>query len=142
MKLTAVIVFALLAMFSCKDPYGACEKASADVASGITGGFNTVNQLQQSAQVSPQEAANIYNYLKFANDANGAFSVCAQQAHTAGSKAGAYTACSTTLTAALNTPSELALLHVSNPNSQQAVEAIVNTANTGISGLVTALGGK
>jgi ABC-type oligopeptide transport system substrate-binding subunit len=140
--LAFALVVSLLALAGCKDPYGACEKASANVAQSLTGGFNTVNQLQQTGTISVQEAANVFNYLKFANDANAAFSTCAQQAHNAGGKAGAYTACATTFTAALNTPAELALIHVSNANSQQTVQTIVTAVSTGVTALVTALGGQ
>lgn len=138
LTLLAIVPF----VSGCKDPYGACVKADADIAQAISSGFVTVSQLQQSGLISPQEALNVANYLEFANQADAAFGTCAQTAHTAGSRAGAFTACATTFNTALNNPTQLALLHVSNPKASQNVTTIVNGITTGVSAVITALGGS
>lgn len=132
----------LVFIMGCSDPYGACEKAAADIGTSIGGGMKTVDQLRVTGVINVQEETNVLGVLKFLNDANGAFGTCAQQAHTAGSKAGAYTACATTFQSALNNPSELALIKVGNTQAQQEIQTIVTGVNTGIVAVMTALGGK
>lgn len=130
-----------LVLLGCKDPYGACEKAALDIGSSIGGGITTVNDLRISGVITSQEEINIIGYLKFANDANGAFALCAKQAHVAGGVKGSFTACAQTFQAALSNPTELALIHVTNAQAQQQVQTIVNAVTTGITGVMTALGG-
>jgi hypothetical protein len=131
----------MLSFIGCKDPYGAAAKADADIAQAISSGFVTVTQLRQQNLLSPQEALNVANYLEFANLGDEAFGTCIAAAHTAGSKAGTYTACATAFSAKLASPSELALIKVSNPNSQQTVQGIATAVSAGVASLVTALGG-
>jgi hypothetical protein len=137
-------IFAVLVMFlgGCSDPYGACEKAAADIGSGIGAGMKTVDGLRVQGLISVQEETNVLGYLKFANDANGTFASCAQTAHTSGSKAGAFTSCAAAFSGTLNNPSELALLHVGNSQASQDIQTIVNGMVTGITAVTTALGGK
>lgn len=144
MKRSLVVLVAVfsLSMAGCKDPYGACEKAALDIGSGITAGMKSVDALRVAGNITPQEESNILGYLKFANDGNGAFASCAQAAHASGSKAGSFTACAATFQATLSNPSELALIHVSNPQAQQNVQAIVAAVSTGITALLTAIGGQ
>lgn len=132
----------LLILSSCSDPYGASEKAAVDIAGGITAGMKTVDALRVAGLISVQEETNILGYLKFANDANGAFGNCAQQAHNAGSKGGAYTACAQAFQTTLANPAELALIKVTNANAQAQVQVIADGIVTGISTLVASLGGK
>jgi hypothetical protein len=143
MKRIAVLCSIILAfsIAGCSDPYGACEQGALTVANSISTGMQSVDAFRQAGKITPQEEGNILGYLKFANDTNGAFAVCAQQAHNAGSKSGAYTACAQTFVTALNNPQELALIHVSNPNSQQEVQLIVTGIATGVNGILVALGG-
>lgn len=126
----------------CKDPYGACEKASLDIGNGITSAMKTVDSLRVSGEVNPQEETNILNWLKFANDGNGAFSLCAQSAHTAGGKSGAFTACAQVFSQTLTNPQELALIHVGNPQTQLEVQTLVNGISGGVAAVITALGGQ
>lgn len=142
MKLRIAVVALALMLGGCSDPYGACEKAALDIGNGVGSGMKTVDQLRVQGLITVQEETSALGYMKFVNDANGAFSVCAQQAHNAGGKAGAYTACAQTFTAALATPSELALIKVSNPTAQQDIQVIANGFTTGLTGLIAALGGK
>lgn len=130
-----------LCLMGCKDPYGACVKASADIGTGIAQGMKTVDSLRVQGLISPQEESNVLDYLEFANGADKAFLTCAQTAHTSGTKAGAFTACATGFNASLNNPTELALLHVSNAQGSQNVSIIVNGITTGVSAVATALGG-
>jgi hypothetical protein len=140
-KLSAFLVIAFsVALAGCKDNYGACEKAAVDIGSGISAGMKTVDALRVAGKITPQEESNVLGYLKFANDANGAFASCAQQVHTSGAKTG-YTACLTTFQTTLSNSEELGLLHV-NPNAQQDIQLIVNGISTGISSLLAALGGS
>jgi len=139
----AIVVFSLLGVMlvGCKDNYGACEKAAADIGTGIASGMKVVDSLRVSGQITVQKETEILGYLKFANDANGAFSVCAQQAHQAGSRSGAYTACAQVFQAALSNPAELALIHVDNPQTQATVQNIVAGISAGVTAVLTALGG-
>ena len=140
--LGAMLLPLLLMVGGCKDSYGACEKGALDVGNGIAAGMKSVDQLRVAGAISVNEETDVLNYLEFANKANGAFATCAQQAHTAGSKAGAYTACATTFQTALANPQMLLMIHVSNPTAQQNVQVIINSVNTGIAAVLTALGGK
>jgi hypothetical protein len=137
-----IAVLAVVLLAGCKDNYGACEKAALDIGNGIATGMKSVDSLRVAGQISAQEETSILGYLKFANDANGAFGACAQQAHNAGNKAGAYTACAQTFQQTLTSPQELALIRVNNPVAQQNIQIIVNGVSTGIASLLTALGGK
>lgn len=145
-RLLLLPFLALLALASmgvgCKDPYGASEKAGLDIATSITGGMKTVDSLRVSGLITPVEETNILGYLEFANKADEAFVTCAQQAHTAGSKAGAYTACAQTFQTTLNNPTTLALIHVANSTASGEIQTIINGVNTGITAVITALGGQ
>ena len=138
--LVPILALAFVAA-GCKDAYGACEKAAADIGTGIAAGMKTVDSLRVAGTISTQEETNVLGYLKFANDANGAFGACAQAAHNAGSKAGSFTACAQIFSLTLNSPQELALIHVSNPTAQANIETIVAAVNTGVQAIITALGG-
>ena len=137
----AVALLALIPLAGCKDPYGACAKADADIAGSISTGFVTVTQLQQQGLLSPQEALNVASYLEFANRGAEAFGTCINAAHAAGSKSGAYTACATAFSTKLTAPSELALIKVNNPKTQQEVSGLANAVSAGIAALTTGLGG-
>jgi len=141
MKRFAVLLLTVVVLAGCKDPYGACEKAALNIGNGIAAGMNTANDLRVAGKISLQEETNILGFLKFANDANGVFGACAQQVHASGAKTG-YTTCALTFQQTLSNPTELALIHVSNPDSQQNVMVIVNAINTGVSTVLTALGGQ
>ena len=131
-----------LMLAGCTDPYGACEKGALDIANGIAAGMKSTDQLRVSGLISVQEETRVLGYLKFANDANGAFGTCVANAHTAGSKAGAYTACATVFQSTLANPEELSLIRVNNPQAQQEVQVLANAVTTGVTALLTALGGK
>ena len=142
-KLWAIPLLGLvLFVAGCKDPYGACEKTAADIGNGITSGMKTVDGLRVSGLITVQEETQVLGYMKFANDANGAFGTCAQAAHTAGDKAGSFTACATAFSQTLNNPQELALIHVSNPQAQAEITTIANGVTAGVSAVLAALGGK
>jgi len=142
LKRLITVLCLTVALAGCKDNYGACEKAALDIGNGVTAGMKTVDGLRVSGLISVQEETNVLGYLKFINDADAAFGACAQQAHTAGSAAGSYTACVQTFQTALTSPSELALIHVSNPQAQQNIQLIMNSVNTGITAILAAMGGK
>lgn len=132
---------ALLLLVGCKDPYGASAKAGADIGTGIAQGMNTVSQLQQQGTISAAEALNVLGYLEFANKGDEAFISCVQTAHTAGNKAGTYTACAQAFNTTLNNPTELALIKVSNSAASANISTIVNTITTAVAAVETALGG-
>lgn len=142
MKRTLLALGLIFCLAGCSDPYGACVKAGADIATGISGGAQTVVQLEASGLITQAEELNVLGYMKFANDADGAFLNCASAANTAGSKAGTFTACAQAFNTALANPTELALIHVSNPNAQTQITTISQSIATGISTLLTALAGK
>jgi len=142
MKKLAVLAVLVIALAGCKDPYGASEKAAADIGASIGAGMKTVDSLRVAGVITPQEETSVLGYLKFANDANGAFGNCASQAHAAGNKAGAFTACAQTFLTTLNTPSELALIRVGNPQAQQEIQTIVTGVITGVNAVIAALGGS
>lgn len=141
MKKVFPVLFLILFLIGCKDPYGACVKASADIGTGIAQGMKTVDSLRVQGLITPAEESNVLDYLEFANGADKAFLTCAQTAHTSGTKAGSFTACATGFNTSLNNPTELALLHVSNSQGSQNVSIIVNGITTGVSAVATALGG-
>jgi hypothetical protein len=138
-KLVALLL--PLMLLACSDPYGACEKAAADIGTGIGSGMMTINGLRTSGLITSQEEISVLGFMKFANDANGAFASCAQQAHNAGSKKGAFTACAQTFQTTLSNPTELALIRVTNPQAQQQVQTVVNAVTTGVATVITTLGG-
>jgi hypothetical protein len=140
--LVVLLLSSSLLMASCKDPFGACEKAALDIGNGIAAGMKTVDGLRVAGQITPQEESNLLGYFKFANDANGAFGLCAQSAHTAGGKGGAFTACAQTFSQALTNPQELALIHVGNPQTQMEVQTLVNGISGGVAAVISALGGQ
>ena len=138
---TVGALFACLLLIGCKDPYGASAKAGADITSGIAQGMNTVAGLETQGQISGAEAANILGYLEFANKQDEAFLTCVAAAHAAGGVKGSYTACVTAFAATINSPSELALIHVNNPDAQANVEAVVNGITSAVAAINAALGG-
>lgn len=138
----AVLALAVMFLSGCKDNFGACEKAAADIGNGIAAGMKTVDGLRVAGAISVQEETNVLGYLKFVNDGNGAFGACAQQAHVSGSKAGAFTACATAFSQTLNNPTELALIHVNNPQAQAEITTVANGVTAGVSAILAALGGQ
>lgn len=141
MRKLGLIMVACVLLAGCKDPYGASAKAGADIAQGISSALVTVTSLQQQGLITSAEALNVANYLEFANQGDEAFLTCAQMAHTT-SKAGAFTACAQTFNSALNNPTELALIKVSNPQASANISVVVTGLTTGVSAVITALGGK
>lgn len=141
-KLLLAVAVVAFGLAGCKDNYGACEKAAADIGTGIAAGMKTVDSLRVSGVISIQEESNVLGYMKFANDANGAFGTCAQAAHNAGGKAGSFTACAQVFATTLNNPTELALIHVGNPQAQAEITTIANGVTAGVSAILAALGGK
>lgn len=143
-KLTRLALVPLLALclVGCKDNYGACVKAGADIATGIGQGMQLVDQLRQQGAISTAEESNVLGYLKFANDGDTAFLACVQQVHLATTKATAYTGCAQTFNSALNNPQETALIHVGNAQAQATISNVVQGVVTGINLVITGLGGK
>jgi hypothetical protein len=141
---TFLIVPALivLSFIGCKDPYGACVQGSSVTAQAISQGMTTVDALRKQGTITVAEESQALDYMEFANKADGAFLSCAQEAHTNGNKAGTYTACANTFNTALNNPTELALLHVSNASASQTLNTIVLGLTAGVNSLVAALGGS
>lgn len=139
-KLFPALLFVFL-LIGCKDPYGACVTASSAIAQSIATGMQQTFNLQKQGIISAQEESNLLDYFEFANKADGAFLTCATEAHTNGSKAGTYTACAQTVNTSLNNPTEVALLHVANPQATTTVSLTVNAVLAGISTLTAALGG-
>lgn len=125
----------------CKDPYGACVKAGADIGAGIGQGMHTVDQIRQQGLISTAEESNVIGYLEFANKGNEAFLSCASTAHNLGNKAGSFTACANGFNVSLNSPAELAMIKISNPSASQQISTIINGVTTGVTAVVTALGG-
>jgi hypothetical protein len=144
MKIRIASVLLLLCCvltLGCKDPYGACVKAGADIGAGIGQGMHAVDQIRQQGLISSAEESNVIGYLEFANKGNEAFTSCASTAHTLGNRAGSFTACANAFSMSLNNPAELALIKISNPAASQQISTIINGVTTGVSAVVTALGG-
>jgi hypothetical protein len=135
-----LLLVATILLMGCSDPYGSSAKAGADIASVISGGYNTVLQLQQQGTLTAPEAVNVAGYLKFANDADKVFLTCVSAAHT-NATTGAFTVCATVFAMQLNSPTETALIHVGNANAQNTINAVISGITTGISTLQAALGG-
>ena len=139
--LIGLLVGCMLFLPACQDAYGASAKAGADIAQSITGGFNTVTQLQQQGLISKAEALNVAGYLEFANKADEAFLSCIAAAHNSGSKTGSFTACASAFNVQLNNPQELALLHISNAQASQNISIVVNGVTTAVTAIITGLKG-
>lgn len=133
---------ATLTCSGCKDPYGACVKASADIGAGIGTGMHTVDQIRQQGAISVAEESNVLGYLEFANKANEAFQICASTAHTSGNKLGTYTSCAQAFNTTLNNPMQLTLIRVGNNSASQQISTIVNGVTAGVAAVTTALGGS
>ena len=138
--LTGIAMLALLPLAGCKDPYGACAKAGADIANGITQGMNTVDQAGQNGLLTAAEEKNVAGYLEYANKADETFLACVGSAHT-NTAAGAFTACVQSFQTTLNTPAELALIHVTNPQAQATVTGITTTIAGALTALISGLNG-
>lgn len=141
MVMAVLAILVALPLSGCKDPYGACAKAGADIATSITQGMGTVNGLYQQGLMTQKETADVLDYLEFANKADEAFLSCVGSAHSTNA-IGAFTACATGFNATLNTPQQLALLHVQNAKASGEVTTIVNGVTTAVQAVVTGLGGK
>lgn len=141
MKKLFLILPLMLVLGGCPDPYGSCAKASDDIGSSIAQGNKTLVQLQQGGEITAAEQLNVAGYLEFANKGNEAFQTCIAAAHAGGNKPGTYTACAQTFNATLNTPSELALIKVSNTQAAATISTIVDTLTTGVTVIQSKLGG-
>ena len=135
------ILALLITVTGCADPYGACVKAGADIATGIATAMQTVDATQQNGYITPKEELNVVGYLEYANKADEAFLSCASTAHTAKSVKGSYTACASAFSDSLNNPAELDMIHVVNPSAQATVTSIVNTIVNSAGAIVSGLGG-
>lgn len=140
LRLALPLAFCLM-LAGCKDPYGGCAKAGADIAQGVSAGLATVTSLEQQGEITPSEALNVGNYLEFANKADEAFLTCVSVAHTSGNKPGTYTACVSTFSTTLNTPAELALVKVSNTTASTTINTIVTGFTTATALIQSQLGG-
>lgn len=132
---------ALLGVAGCKDPYGACAKAGADIASGIGKGMTTVQDLEAQGVISATEAINVLGYLEYANKADEAFLSCVASAHGAIAKSGAFTTCAQTFNLTLNNPTQLALIHVNDSAASSTVSLIVQGVTAGVTAIVSGLKG-
>ena len=133
---TVAIVF-----IGCKDVYGACAKASDDIADTITQADKTILQLQQMGELTQAEALNVAGYFEFVNKANEGFQSCIATAHSGGNKPGTYTACAGIFNTTLNNPQETALIHVSDAKASATITGIVDTVQTAVTAIQSQLGG-
>ena len=137
----AIALSMVLVLVGC-DAYKASSKAGQVVATTVTNGFQTILIMQKDGEISTQEALNLAGYLEFANLQDEAFLSCSKIAHTNGNVSGSYTACATTFLSNMSQPSELALIHVSNPKSQANVQTIVSAISSAISIYQNSIGGQ
>lgn len=138
----AVLIFAVLSLCGCNNPYRATLKVCDGIATGVTQGNNTADELRMAQLITPAEEVNVLGYLKFVGDANGAFAKCATAVN---SKQGAnttFTSCAATFQTTLQNPQEEALVHVTNPNAQQKIDLIADAFTSAASTLIAALGGQ
>ena len=144
-KLSLLLAFLLagpLFLVGCNNPYSGCVKGGADVANAIKAAMTTVDDIHNAGLISSAEEGHILDYLKFANDADGAFLTCSATAHSTGSVKGSFSACATGFATALNNPAELALIQVGNPKEQAQVTAIINGIIAGVNLILSSLGGQ
>lgn len=139
-RLIPLIALCLL-LAGCKDPYGGASKAGSAIGVSITQGMQTVSALQMAGTISPTEALNTLGYFEFANKADEAFLSCVAGAHAEGNKVGTYTFCAEAFNSALNTPSELVLLHISDAKASQKITTIITGLSTAVTAIITGLGG-
>ena len=135
------LVLPLLLLMGCTDNYKACSQVGQTIATTVTSADNTVLTLAKSGSISAQDAVSLLGFFEFVNQSDESFLTCAKTAHTNGNVSGSYTACASAFIGQINTPSELALIHVSNANSQAQVQAILTGIESGITLLQSNLGG-
>lgn len=136
-----VALVAMLGVAGCKDPYGACAKAGADIASGINKGMTTVHNLETRGVITATEAINVLGYLEYANKADEAFLACVASAHGTPAKSGAFTACAQAFNSTLNNPTQLALIHVNDSAAASEVSLIVQSVSDAVTLIVSGLKG-
>ena len=137
-----LLVVPLLLLGCTQSGYTISVKAGSDIATGINAGMTAIDQTRINGLISASEELQVLGFLKYANDADAAFFSCSTAANTAGSKAGTFTACAMVFNSALNNPTELALIHVSNPTAQATINTLIQGILTGVNAVITALGGK
>lgn len=137
----SIVVICVVGLTGCKDPYGACAKAGADIASAISVGMNTVQGLASQHIITATEAENVLGYLEYANKGDEAFLSCIASAHATPSKSGAFTTCANVFNLTLNNPQQLALIRVSDTSASQTVSTIVQGLTTAVTAIVAGLKG-
>jgi hypothetical protein len=132
----------LLALTGCSDPYGTAAKLAQDVAVTVNQADVTVDQFRVAGTVSADEERAILGYLSSLNTLDGVYIGCVQAAHGNTGTVGGFTACAQNLASSVGNPATLAAIHVSNPDTQAKVTAIVQGIVTLVNTTITALNGK
>lgn len=139
-KLLLILPLALL-LGGCKSPYDACVKGGNAIAQSIKAAMPTIDTARAQGLMSAQEESNVEDFLEYANKADGAFLTCAKTAKANGNQPGTYTACASAFSTALASPAELTLITVTNPQTQQTINGIVDAIKGGIATVAASLGG-
>jgi hypothetical protein len=142
MKRLVLLLPLLLLLTGCNDPYGVAAKLAQDVAVSVNQADITIDQFRVAGSISVDEERTILGYLASLNTIDGTYISCVQAAHASATKVGGFTACASSLAAAMGNPATLAAIHVSNPESQAKVTAVVQGITTLVETTITALGGK
>ncbi len=135
------LIIPLLLVIGCSGPYGVAAKVAQDVAVSVNQAAITVDQLRMQGAISVDEEKKILGYDASINTLDGQYVGCVQAAHNQ-TVAGGFTKCAQTLLAGMGDPTTLAALHVSNPQSQAKVIAIVSGIEAIVNTAIAALGGN
>jgi hypothetical protein len=139
----ALVLALTLGLAACPaSPYHVCVKGSADVASAIGAGENSVDQARQQGSMTAAEERAALTYLNLANKLNGQFQTCVAAAHSAGDLSGSFTSCTSAFATGLVDPAEQAALHITSVGGKKTLTTIVNSVQLAVTGITAALGGK
>lgn len=131
-----------LALAGCSDPYGNAAKLAQDVAITVSQADVTVDQFRVAGTISADEERSILGYLSSLNTVDGVYIGCVQSAHANTSTVGGFTSCAKNLASSIGNPTTLTAIHVSNPDSQAKITAVVQGIVTLVDTTITALNGK
>jgi len=124
----------------CKDPYGACVKASSTVATAIAQAYPAIDADRQSGLLTVSQELKFDGFLNVANTLNGQFQTCVSGVHSAKGAAASYAGCAQTFANGVSNASELANLNIVNASEQAKITAIAQSISTGLQALITSLG--
>jgi len=130
----------LFGMLACSDPYKDSLRVGDVITSTVPDAMKTVVDIRTAGLITKDEAGNALDYIHFVDLADRPYIQCVQDVHTS-SKVGGLTSCANDFLSQLNDPAKLALIHVSESQGQAKLNVLIGTLTTGLTTLVSSLGG-